>query len=554
MLLLCVYLFSASFKINSKSKIFNNFVSQNHKFYNKMSESKSKKKQSKDEIKREIALLSVKLVTKERQDTESNIQTLIKHCKNYKEKNTQKIAILSLAKVFIDILPNYVVDKHSDKDNPSKEVKERRKYESLLVKCSSQFVQICEKICFGESNDIKVRKAGAKALSLLYSNKPLFNLSKTLCNDLVRLSCNNNIELRQIACEQMEMVFQHDPMNKHTLDIMSKVATTPTNKVSLELLETLLNIKFKEIKEKSAAEKAQEKIQDKQLIKELKEADLFDKSEEIKETQIHILEHLFATAFRYLKETKSEKHFILSMEILRKYIKRINYDYVAPILTVLKQSRFSLRVATTSAQTARDLCASCDYHVDLRDYYVEVFARMYESLEDRDAVLDVLALVDILSGEIDKGRVFSFVKRLLILAIHSGSDVAATILCQLRQFLSQIPDMTMCLDFSDDSAGNFGLYLEDPDHANGRASKWWELAYFLNHRSQGVQIFAEEIAPLSTAAKVHESRIRAAKERIKFNPQETLEELDERTRLYDASLIQDIKHQRKSPEMKIFDF
>ena len=504
-------------------------------------------------IKEEIAQLSISLTQKPMNKTEDHISKLLSYCKDFKHHRIQKLAILSLAQVLFDILPSYSVNKHSSSDNPSSEVKQRRIHEGILLEYTRRFIQIIEKIAFGSNNHLSVRKASSKALSGLFSSKPNFNTSEHLSVVIIRLSCLSVEEIRQTACTSIAEVFGRDPKLELTLKLIRNLSTTQTNKISTDLLQTLLSLKIKPKTQLTQEEKDKKpKIIDKDLEKELKEADVIDNKNEHEKNQAEVLEHLFATVFRFLKETKSELHFISAMQIVRKYVKYINYEYVSPIISALKQSRFSLRAAIAATQTALDLCNTAQYSVDLRDFYREVYSRSYEALEDRDALLELLALFDIISNLIDSNRTASFAKRLIILTLHAPSDVAATILCHIRKLMSKNPAMTSATDFEFEAEGEFLLLHDDPDFCNGPAAKYWELSELSHHQHKVIRELALELSKLIDVDAVRDSDILAAKQKREWNPRKTFEMMDDSERIFDINLLT-ITENKLPTEFKLFE-
>ena len=503
----------------------------------KRSEKKAKINQALDEI----ATACIALTQSEGYNTKENLQIVINHCKNYKIHKIQRVAIKSLDRVFVDILPSYTVDKHNAGDNPSKETQKRRAYESTLLECSRQFIQICEKVAFSGSSDQSCRDAAALALSDIHFSKPGFNTSKQLSNTIVKLACVNNERVREIACEKISEIFQGDPTGEATLILVSKIAVTPTTQISAELLQTLMSVKMKDFPQKTAAEKEKEKkdqITDKDLIKELREADIInERSNEEEERQIHILEQLFSILFQFLKETRSEPHFITAVDVIRKDVKWINKEFVAPIVSALKQNRFSLRAAMTAAHTADIICKSCEYTVDLRGFYTEVYARAYESLEDRDSLIEFLALFELISDSIDNKRTASFAKRLMIMALHAPVDILAMILVYMIKLMLHSPELTSLLDFEFEAEGDFNIYGSDPDFCNGPSAKFWEISELVNHHNKQIREIALELSRLTDSTAVQQAKIRYAKTKVEWNPQKTLEALDYSERIFDADTL-----------------
>ena len=503
----------------------------------KRSEKKAKVNAALDEI----AAACIQLTQSEGYNTKENLQTVINHCKNYKIHKIQRVAIKSLDRVFVDILPSYTVDKHNAADNPSAETKKRRAYESTLLESARQFIQICEKVAFSGSSDQSCRDAAALALSDIYLAKPGFNTSKQLSSTIIKLACANNERVRQIACEKISEIFEGDPNGEATLILVTKMATTPTTQISAELLQTLMQVKMKDFPQKSAADKEKEKknkITDKDLIKELREADIVDdRPNEEEERQIHILEQLFSILFQFLKETRSEPHFITAVDVIRKDVKWINKEFVATIVSALKQNRFSLRAAMTAAHTADIICKSCEYTVDLRGFYTEVYARAYESLGDRESLIDFLALFELISDSIDNKRTASFAKRLMIMGLHAPVDILAMILVYMIRLMLKSPELTSLLDFEFEAEGDFNLYGNDPDFCNGPSAKLWEISELVNHHNKQVREIALELSTLTDSTQVQQAKIRYAKSKIEWDPQKKLEELDYSERIFDANIL-----------------
>ena len=501
----------------------------------------SEKKMKINQAKEEIAQACIQLTQSEGFNTRENLSIVIKHCKNYKIHKIQRLAIKSLDRVFVDILPGYSVDKHNANDNPSNEVRKRREYESTLLETSRQFVQICEKVAFSGSSEEQCREAAAMAIADIYEAKPGFNLGKTLPATLIKLACANSERVREIACNKIGGLFANDPNGETTLTLISKIATTPPPQISAELLQTLLSIKMKDFKQKTPAEKEAEKknkITDKDLIKELRDADIIDeKGDEEEERQVHILEQLFSVLFHFLKETRSEAHFITAMEVIRKDVKYINIEFVAPIVSALKQSRFSLRAAMAAAQTADVLCKTCSYTVDLRGFFTEVYSRSYESLDDRESIGEFLTLFQLISESIDNKRTASFAKRLMIMGLHAPVDLLAMILVYMINLMLNSPALTSALDFEFEAEGVFNLYGNDPDFCNGPAAKFWELSELVRHHNKYVREIASELSNLTDSDAVQKAKIRYAKEKITWNPKETFELLDYSERVFDVDSL-----------------
>ena len=463
----------------------------------------------------QIATLSLSLTQKPYVKTKENLDQLYTLCKS-KDLDISKNAIKSVMLVLIDILPSYSVGKHSKNENLSKEVRERRAHDKILLDFTRRFNQFCEAAAFNRTNAKKIRCAAALALSNLYSHCPNFNTAEHLSKCIVRLANCSQPRLRAIACSELNRVFQNDPAGEKTLQVLSNLALTPTNQISTDMLQTLMTIKLKSHFEPP---KKEHKIEDKQLEKELRQADIISDDTQKQRNQAAILEHLFGTVFRFLKETKSEQHYIAAMNVVHEFVEFINIDIVPSILDALKQKRFSLSSAITSATTAASVCKAATLTVDLRDFYSSVYARCYEALDDRPVLTQLLNLFEWISHDIDRTRTASFSKRLIIMSIHAHPTCAATILAYIRSLFSKDPGMATACAFEFEGEGEFNIEADDPDFCNGPSAKYWELAELASSHNPLLRDMAVEISGLVDYKTVRESDIIAAQSKRDWKPE-----------------------------------
>lgn len=486
-----------------------------------------------DEI-TEIGSICSSLISNPTFKASQHFDILLKHCRSPKPK-VSRLAVLSLAKVLSDLTPGYVVSKYAETDRPSKDVKSRREFDKLILDVSQRFVQFAEKKASHKSLLLKNRIYMSKGISLLFQTKPNFNTSATLAKIVVKLACNSVEQIRQPACQSIQSIFQNETTRSASLLIFSNIASLKIKDISTDLLESIRLFKPKEFDH----QKSQDKIEtdDKDLLKDLKEADIVNDHSEQEQNQTLILEHLFATLFKFLKETKNEVQFLYSMELIRHFVKWINFDFVAPIITALKQNRFSLRASITSLQTALALCEQANYFVDLKDFYQAVYSMSFESFEHRDALIEYLALFDIISKSADKSRIAAFAKRLLIMGLHSSIDVTAAILCHLRNLIPKLLELTAALDFEYETEGRFDIESNDPDFCFGLGAKYWELAEFGSSSNPILKSLASELAELKDHEKVIQADIKAARNKVSFKPRDMLENLDDSYRIFDATQL-----------------
>lgn len=503
-------------------------------------------------IEEDIASKALSLSKKPEYKTKDYLEKLYNYCKN-KDPEIASKAIKSVTLVLLDILPSYTVGKHSAEDNLSKEVRQRREIEQIELNFTRRFVQFCEAAAFNRQNIKKIRCAAATALSRLYSNRPNFNTADHLSKCIVRLANCPEHRIRSIACSNILQVFQNDVKGEFTLQILSNIAATPTNKISVEILQTLQNIKLKSQFEQKPK---QPKLEDKELEKELRQADLINDDNQHQRNQAMILDHLFGTVFRFLKETKSESHYLEAMTVIHKYVKYINIDIVPSILEALKQKRFSLRSAITSATTAISVCQSAGLIVDLRDFYSAVYSRCYEALDDRQSLSDLLNLFDLIGSDIDKTRTQSFAKRLMIMSLHAQHSVAIAIACNIRKMFIKDPLMTVACDFEFAGESEFNIEADDPDFCGGPSAKYFELAELSHTDNNKLNQIAIELSKLIDPKAVKEMETASIKDQRNRDLDGKVEQIIDKVDKFENDIILQLKpEQQPLPDkFKVFEF
>lgn len=496
-----------------------------------------------------IALLSTSMTSKNA--TKEELDELYKLCKDKAlEPKIRRDAIISAMQVLVSLLPDYTVGKHSAKDNISRDVRQRREEEKLLLDFTRKFIQYCELMVFGRDNSVYIRAGAAHALSQLFLKKRRFNTGDVLAKSVVRLACLPIEAFSKHACAAIVGVFKSDPYGEDTLKIMTKVAETATPKISVGLLVCLKSIQLKPISGK--VEKP--KLEDKELARDLKEVGIIDSKAEQQHNQAAILEHLFGTVFRFLKETKSEEHFCAAMDVVKAFVNHLNIDVVPQIVEALKQKRFSLRASIIAANTAMDVCKAAKLTVDLRSFYTSVYARAYEALEDREVLSWFLTLFEQLGKDLDKRRAAAFAKRLVMMALQAPTDVQGLIIAHMRQMIIDNVAMSAFVDFEDECESfDFNLTLDDPDSCNGPSAKLWELAHLANSHNPLIAQMARELATMTDDGAVTEVKTRAAKQRRDWSPKAILEILDESKRIFDVNLFNRPKKALPT-KMKLFEF
>jgi len=530
----------------------------------------------------------------------------------------RKLACISIAEVFKDILPEYRVGQVDPKMTTiRKTTLERVTYENSLLQQFKKYLTKLEKITSNVTkkssskipNAEKLGEVAVICLCELLSSHPYFNYVQNVAQLLVyMLNCNFK-SIRQRVNHCFRNLFETDKRFDMTLFVIRRInhlIKTRSNNVHVEMITCFMSLKIKnvnldaekqnELKVKklenfrqrlwnmSKKERKREKKKLRELNKELQET----KAEENKETKHYklteITKMIFTIYFRILKNDPNSKLMSYCLEGLSEFAHIINLDFFADLVEVLhgllETSDLGYREQLHCIDTIFVILSGQGEVLNIDP--IRFYAHLYKNLMQVDAghthndasiVLRILNNVLINRRKIiSNQRLLAFVKRLLTLSLqllHNGSLGCLGIIKSLLQ-LSSTLDIIIDTDCSIGS-GKFDPYLDDPEYCNASCTALYETSLLVRHYHPTVRKFALYVASGALASSSDSLPPEIGKlsteelyksfdsSEMAFNPEIPVPKLNQSSKKgkpvnFDSKFVEHCKHTVKEISAKEIDF
>eukprot|EP00727_Mastigamoeba_balamuthi_P007130 m51a1_g3037 putative nucleolar complex protein (710) ;mRNA; r:915817-918255 len=358
------------------------------------------------------------------------------------------LAVLSEMAVFVDILPEYKIEKPADVApgvTLSKVVLQQRAYESSLVAAYHRFLLHLKTVLVETSRAYKkmgrpkttedARKrelveaeefAAARAVARLLAAKPLFNFRTNLIDLVVPRMNSGRVKVAEECCERVVELFQADRHGGVSLEVVrriSKMLKTCSFAANPRVLETFLELDVADadvqinpfapgsgLAEEEAApkkgkdegphvSKSKRKLDKAERIieGEFKEAEATVSRKERKKMQCAILDSVFATYFRVIKRAGATSPLLpVALRGVARHAHQINVDFMADIMRAIEDvmqqsaalghvgSAFHCALAAFTALKTQGYCVD----VDVKDFYTAVYAALWELAANPSGPLD----------------------------------------------------------------------------------------------------------------------------------------------------------------------
>ncbi|VDP21187.1 unnamed protein product [Soboliphyme baturini] len=279
----------------------------------------------------------------------------------------QKLALVSLEEVFVDIVPQYKIREITEKEKVqkiSKETKELWAYEENLLNKYKKYLQIMEQIVKGQKSRLKDFRVHSSKLCLtavecygrLLAHHPFFNYRDGIIIVLVPLMTSKDDQVRRKCCEIFEHIFDTDISGEISLEAVraiNRFARKNTRMLHPDMLYTLLKLKITHI-EKSSTESIKEKINRRKrmmrmmsrnerkhykrvelLKRELEEAEVETKESTVLQNHTKIITSVFHVYFRLLRQMSRSKLLLPVLEGLSKFAHLIGIEFFDDIISLL---------------------------------------------------------------------------------------------------------------------------------------------------------------------------------------------------------------------------
>ncbi|KAJ6232869.1 nucleolar complex protein [Anaeramoeba flamelloides] len=323
------------------------------------------------------------------------VKKLFEYCSD-EYKTIQQLSLLSLTRIYIDILPGYRIRKKTSKEKSvrlSKDVYKLNKFEEKLITYYEKFIEfLLTKAGIKKSNnnnnnnnnnnkkkekekekDDKEKRAFGKfyflcikSLCIIVESKPNFNFSEAICCSLVEKLSQKKSKTSPLIFSTLIKVLSNDTEGTLSVKIVRKICQVLKTKnfaVNPLMLRTLLHINIdperlklleslknkqsitldpKRIRKRNDKMKRKlprnmkiKKKHQEGIKKDLEEAEAVHNQKARAHKDLDILNAMFLTFFRILKRAPQSKLLSITLEALAKFSHLINLDFFEDILAVM---------------------------------------------------------------------------------------------------------------------------------------------------------------------------------------------------------------------------
>ncbi|KAL3985229.1 Nucleolar complex-associated family protein [Acanthocheilonema viteae] len=449
-----------------------------------------------------------------------------------------KLASISLAEVFVDIIPGYVIRPHTEDEMAQKLKKETKKlydFEQTLLRYYLKYLQHLE------SYAAKLLKASKqlnslpivclKCLSRVLLSAPHFNYASNIISFIVRITSSNFNNVIDICCSTLSELF-HNDLNFRISATAAKYITSIVNQkkgnVPPALIATFLNLKIKEVnkggksqkkekllskkrllnKEKKSKSKERFARQLKKLEADLKEAEAAESISTKLSFATETMNHVFATYFRIIKRLPTTSLLEPVLEGLAKFAHLINVEFfddmISSLSLLINQQHLRLVDSLRCIYTSFVMLSGegVALNIDPSRFYWSMYHLLPAlAFEKQDALVNTLSLtlrtLDLMINcrrkQVPVCRVAAYIKRLLALAFFMPSSGIVSILLCIRSFFIAYPKLDCMLENTDGSSyiELFKPELDDPDCCGGLSSSIIaEISIFSKHSDKRIGMIA----------------------------------------------------------------
>ncbi|RCN52837.1 nucleolar complex-associated protein [Ancylostoma caninum] len=517
------------------------------------SELLAKRKELIDQFKQTISSYAHHLLTNP-QENIYKLRDLFHLCQGEKvhslvRETVQKLALVSMLQVLIDIIPGYSIRELTAEEKQQKVKKETKKlqtYEESLLRYYLKFLQFCEKMT-GKLN-VKGRKLDEssfthkmgmlclKAMSRLVISAPHFNYATNILSTLIRLSLCKDQAVVSEVCTTLHQVFREDLHLRMSLFGARSIASLVTKRkghVPPQLIATFLSLNIREVKnedkksgkgrifakramiKKERANKTARKYK-KQLDKleaDLKELDAAETLSTKLKTATETMKHVFQCYFSVLKRVPNVALLEPVLEGLSKFAHLLGVEFFEDIVLTMEglvdKEHLRLLDQLYCVNTVFVILSGEGQllNVDPSRFYRSVYRLLnqlpFEKRPEvrRKQMVVVSKALDLMINERRKqlplSRVAAFVKRLLSIATVMDDPSALCLVALVRSFFIAHTKLVQLVEEDDSEGGAGGVFradIDDPDVSNALGSSVRaELKMLTRRRHRSLNLFAQNI-------------------------------------------------------------
>ncbi|VDP12389.1 unnamed protein product [Onchocerca flexuosa] len=450
-------------------------------------------------------------------------------------ETVMKLASVSLAEVFVDIIPGYAIRLHSEEETTQKLKKETKKlhdFEQTLLRYYLKYLQHLES-CAGkllknskQPNDDQLPILCLKCLSRLLLSAPHFNYASDIINFVVRITTSNSKDAIDICCSSLSELFYNDLNFRISATAARSIASIVNQKkgnVPSALIATFLKLKVKEVNKDGKSQKKEKLLNKKRLLNkekkkkskerfarqlkkleaDLKEAEAAESISTKLSFATETMNYVFATYFRVIKRLPTTNLLEPVLKGLAKFAHLINIEFfddmISALSSLINQQHLRLVDSLRCIYTSFVMLSGegIALNIDPSRFYWSMYrllpALAFEKQQDvlANTLLLMLRTLDLMINsrrkQVPVCRVAAYIKRLLALAFFLPSSGAASIL------LCAYPKLNCMVENTDGSSyiESFKPEIDDPDCCGGLSSSIIaEINIFSRHSDKTVRMIA----------------------------------------------------------------
>eukprot|EP00041_Stephanoeca_diplocostata_P027089 m.740210 g.740210 ORF g.740210 m.740210 type:complete len:844 (-) comp23112_c0_seq2:1926-4457(-) len=461
-----------------------------------------------------------------------------------------KLAIMSLATVFKDIIPGYRIRDLTEKEKAvkvSKEVQKERDYDESLLRNYQMYLKRLHalvKTGGTKSNANSKRAVGLmivsiRAMCMLLTGVTHFNYRSNIIELVIpRMNDERHPDVADLCCETITQLFRNDKQfdaTQETVKAMSRVIKASNYRVREAMLHCFFDLRLSEAaikslqlekeredantragggpgfhfnmgkmgKHKSRMKKKEQKAH-KELDKQLKDAQMDVDLRALARRQLVILNQVFATYFRILKHGRTSPLLPTTLQGLSRHAHLIDASFFGDLMSVLRDiMRDPLLGADVSLQCVRTGCtllsgqSGMALNIDAKAFHDALYVILFDIPGDNKGVELALMCFRLLlheRREMSLERVAAFVKRLCQICTHLEPHQAVAAMFNVRSMLLKYPKLAQMLDNDVVTNTSYRPDVLEPEHSNPMAAPLWELALLYKHYYPWMPTYAKHVA------------------------------------------------------------
>eukprot|EP00834_Sanchytrium_tribonematis_P004605 NODE_237_length_11991_cov_1.642899.p1 type:complete len:577 gc:universal NODE_237_length_11991_cov_1.642899:1802-3532(+) len=423
------------------------------------------------------------------------------------------LSILSLCRIFLDILPDYPIREYSQTDLSAKlkkDVKILRNYENGLLQYYQQYLQYLNTLIksgykSNNTSEFSTAFTCIKCLEQMITSKSNFNFSKNILNVLVFHSHLGSMTLSdcELKCQDVLIrVIERDTLGRHSLEITQFIIQL-INKRQLNVHGNIIGllkyvkvthkifnpVKAKTFVHMSKKEKKRYKM-NKVIEQEMKEATSTFNEEEQAQFQRQLLECIFQISFKIIKKSDPKGELVSgAIENIALFGQFLSLELIPSIYDELRRILFneaySTQVRIKCGFCAKSLCfrGTDELTIDLTSF----LNGYYQLLDILTPFDDMQCYLTTLSDLLWRTRVTTtsertsaFIKKLSTYLLScTNPEVSMGILFLIRLFMITWPKCIQMLEKDEEKvfSGKFNPFSDECDSSFAIGSNLWELQH-----------------------------------------------------------------------------